>query len=330
MTTPLRLALPSSGALQQPSLDLLRACGLAVLRSGTRRYTAEIPSLPGVAVTFQRGSDITAKIEEGSADIGIVGLDRFLDSRREDGDTRVLLELGFGGSQLVMAVPDAWLDVSSMADLADLALEFRTKGGDLRVATKYPRLVERHLLANGVNFFSLIQSSGTLEAAPTMGFADVIADITDSGVTIRQNRLKQIKGGAIIASQACLIGRRLVNGENDEVIGVARNLVEMIESHLAAKNYYGIAANIQGETAEDVAASILPNSDFPGLRVPTISKVHASGSDNWFAVTLIVEQTKLLSVVEQLRGVGATSVSVSRIDYVFSSTCNSHQRLTSP
>ncbi len=327
LQTPLRLALPSSGALQQPSLDLLRACGLGVLRADTRRYTAEIPSLPGVAVTFQRGSDITAKIEEGSADIGIVGLDRFLDSRREDGDTRVVLELGFGESQLVMAVPDAWLDVSSVADLADLALEFRAKGGDLRVATKYPRLVERHLLENGVNYFSLVQSSGTLEAAPTMGFADVIADITESGATIRQNRLKQIQGGAIIASQACLIGRRLVDGPDDEAIGVARKLVEMIEAHLMAKHYYSITANMPGETADDVAATVL-GSDVAGLRGPTISKVYATGSEGWFAVTLIVEQAKLLSAVERLRAAGGTSVSVSRPDYVFNSTSQAHQRLT--
>ena len=284
--------------------------------------------MPGVVVTFQRGSDITLKIEEGSADIGVVGLDRFLDSRREDGDTRVLIELGFGVSQLVMAVPDAWLDVSSMADLADLALEFRSDGSDFRVATKYPRLVERHLLENGVNYFSLVQSSGTLEAAPSMGFADVIADVTESGTTIRQNRLKQIHGGSIMASQACLVSRRFVAGPDDAAIGAARNLVETIEAHLAAKNYYSITANMQGESADEVAEYVLSCSDISGLRGPTISKVHARGAEGWFAVTVIVEQTKLLSAVEQLRGIGGTSVSVSQPDYVFHSSCQAHQRLT--
>ena len=328
MSTPLRLALPSNGALHQPSLDLLRACGLGVLRSDTRRYTAEIPSLPGVVVTFQRGSDITLRIEEGSADVGIVGLDRFLDGRREDGDTRVIIELGYGESQLVMAVPDAWLDVSSMADLADLALEFRADGSDFRVATKYPRLVERHLLENGVNHFSLVQSSGTLEAAPYMGFADVIADITESGTTLRQNRLKQIHSGSIMASQACLVGRRFIAGPDDEAIGAARKLVERIEAHLAARCYYSVTANMQGETADEVAEYVLGCSDISGLRGPTISKVHAREAEGWFAVTVIVEQAKLLSAVEQLRGIGGTSVSVSQPDYVFHSTCQAHQRLT--
>ena len=332
MATPLRLALPSSGALQQPSLDMLRACGMGVLRSDTRRYTAEMPSLPGVVVTFQRGSDITMKIEEGSADIGIVGLDRFLDSRREDGDSRVIIELGFGKSRLVVAVPDAWLDVSSMADLADLALEFRADGRDFRVATKYPRLVERHLLESGVNYFSLVQSSGTLEAAPSMGFADVIADVTESGTTIRQNRLKQIHGGTVMASQACLVGRRFTTGPDleaiGEALGTARDLVERIEAHLAAKCYYSITANMQGESADEVAEQLLGRTDISGLRGPTISKVHARGAEGWFAVTVIVEQAKLLSAVDQLRGIGGTTVSVSQPDYVFHSSCQAHQRLT--
>ena len=181
INSPLRLSIPSSGALAKPALDLLRACGLGVLRTNSRTYTAEIPALPGVAVSFQRGSDITQKIDEGSADLGIVGKDRFLESRRVDGETRVIIELGFGRSQLVLGVPDAWVDVTSIADISELSMEFRAEGSDLKIATKYPRLVERHLLASGVNYFSLVQSSGTLEVAPAMGFADIIADITESG-----------------------------------------------------------------------------------------------------------------------------------------------------
>ena len=163
-----------------------------------------------MSVMFQRGSDITAKVDEGSVDLGIVGKDQFLENRREDGDTRVVIdELGFGRSSLVIAVPDSWVDVSSISDLAEISVEFRNRGQDLRVATKYPRLVQRHLLANGVSYFSLVESSGTLEVAPSMGFADIIGDITESGATIRENRLKQIDGGTAITSQACVIARRM-------------------------------------------------------------------------------------------------------------------------
>jgi len=330
MSNPLRLALPSSGALYQSALDLMNACGLAVLRSNPRRYTAEIRALPGVVVTFQRGSDITQKIEEGSADIGIVGEDRFLESRRDDGDTRVVLELGFGRSQLVMAVPDSWIDVSSVADLADLSVGFRGRGADLRVATKYPRLTEHHLLSHGGNYFSLVQSSGTLEVAPAMGFADVVADITESGTTLRENHLKQVHDGTIIRSQACLVSRRFDDDPESpdrSQLASARALAEMIEAHLAAKNYYSITANMHGENADEVGKYILSHSDISGLRGPSISAVHAHDSAGWFAVTVIVEQERLLPAVEQLREIGGTSVTVSKPDYVFHSKCQAHERL---
>ena len=328
MQMPLRLALPSSGALEKPSLEMLRACGLAVLRPNSRSYTAEIPSLPGVVVTFQRGSDITPRIEEGSADIGIVGLNRFRDSLREDGETRVIIELGFGQSELVIAVPDAWIDVSSMADLAGLAQKFREGGPDLRVATKYPRLVRKHLVKKGVRYFSLVQSSGTLEAAPSMGFADVIADVTESGTTIRQNRLKQIHGGFIMASQACLVSRRFIDGQDDEVLEAARILVDRIEAHMGAKCYYSITANMRGESADEVAERVLRCTDITGLLGPTVSKVYARSGKGWFAVTVIVEQAKLLSAVKQLRGIGGSSVTVSQPDYMFHSKGEANQRLT--
>ena len=328
INSPLRLSIPSSGALAQPALDLLRACGLGVLRTNSRTYTAEIPALPGVAVSFQRGSDITQKIDEGNADLGIVGKDRFLESRRVDGETRVIIELGFGRSQLVLGVPDAWVDVTSIADISELSMEFRAEGSDLKIATKYPRLVERHLLANGVNYFSLVQSSGTLEVAPAMGFADIIADITESGTTMRANHLKQIDGGTLIASQACLVGRRLRHGKDDAQLERARSLTDMIEAHLAARKLYSVTANMKGDTAEDVAGYVLDHADISGLRGPTISKVYTQDAEGWFAVTVIVEQSRLLAAVEQLRSVGGTSVTVSQPNYVFDSSHKAYKRLT--
>lgn len=324
----LRLAIPSSGALYQPTVDMLQSCGLGIARTDSRRYTAEIPGLPGVAVIFQRGSDITQKIDEMSADIGIVGKDQFLESRREDGDTRVIIELGFGRSQLVLAVPDFWVDVDSISELARYSLELRGQGHDLKIATKYPRLVERHLLVNGVNYFSLVQSSGTLEAAPAMGFADAIADITESGTTLRSNRLKQIDGGTVIASQASLVSRRFDPQADQAQLERARSLTDMIQSHLAARGFYSITANIKGETAEGVAEYVLERADISGLRGPTISQVYTRESGGWFAVTVIVEQSRLLAAVDQLRSIGGTSVTVSQPNYVFSSSHTARQRLT--
>lgn len=230
--TVLRLAVPSNGALHEPALDFLRSCGMEVKRDNSRRYTAEIPAMPGVTVHFQRAADIGLKVEEDSADMGIMGLDQYVETRREGGATRVVVErLGFGISELVLGVPDFWVDVTSVAHLAKLSAEFRDQGAELlRVANKYPRLVERFLLKNGVNYFTNVVASGTLEAAPVMGYADIIADISETGTTLRENRLKTIDGGTIMSSEACLIGGRVLQNASEGDLDLASGLVERVNA----------------------------------------------------------------------------------------------------
>ena len=325
----LRLAVPSDGALHEPSLMFLRACGIGVLRTNLRRYTADIPALDGVTVLFQRAADITPKIEEGSADLGIVGLDRFTEMRREGGDANIVIDtLGFGHCELVIGVPDSWVDVTSMADLSDLSMEFREEGTDLRIATKSPRLVERFLLDNAVNYFSLVQSSGTLEAAPAVGYADIIADISSTGTTIRENRLKTIRGGSIMTSEACLVGNRRQLASDDGKLGLAKVLVELIEAHLHSLEYYSITANMKGEAEEEVAGYVLGHKEISGLRGPSITKVYTEDDQGWYAVTVVVEKERLVEAVEHLRQLGGSSVTVSQPHYVFQSVCQAHSRLT--
>ena len=330
-TPSLNVAVPSDGALHEPALMFLRSCGIGVLRTNLRRYTADIPALPGASVLFQRTTDITQKVEEGSAEIGIVGLDRFLELRREDGDTGIVIvidNLGFGHCELVVGVPDSWVDVVSVADLGDLSMEFRGEGRDLRIATKYPRLVGRYLFSSGVNYFSLVQSSGTLEAAPAMGFADVIADISSSGTTMRENRLKPLHGGSILTSQACLIANRQLLRDDHRKLQVAKTLVELMEAHLQSQDFYSVTANMKGETPDDVARYVLEHTEISGLRGPTISKVYTQDGEGWYSVTVIVEKDRLLPAVERLRQVGGSSVTVSQPNYVFRSECQAHSRLT--
>ena len=325
----LRLAVPSDGALHETTLTFLRDCGIGVLRQNQRRYIADIPALPGVSVLFQRSADITPKIEEGSADLGVLGLDRFLEMRRDVGAANVVIdELGFGRCELVVGVPDSWIDVTSIADLADLSMEFRERGTDLRVATKSPRLIERFLLTNGVNYFSLVHSSGTLEAAPAMGFADIIADVVETGVTMRENRLKTIRGGTVMTSEACLVGNSAVIGKDERRLALATSIVELIEAHLQSRDMYSITANIRGEAPEEVASCVLEYSDISGLRGPTISKVYTDDGQSWYAVTIIVEREKLLTVVNRLRQIGGTSVTVSQPSYVFHAERSAVARLT--
>lgn len=325
----LRFAIPSSGNLHEPALDFLKACGIGVSRPNPRKYTAEIPSLPGVIVHFQRQSDITMKVEDGMADVGIVGHDGFLERQPESSDAEVIIErLGFALSELVIQVPDSWVDVTSVADLADLATEFRQQGKQLQVATKYPRLTEKFLLANGVNFVTPIPSSGTLEISPAMGSADIITDISSTGTTMRANRLKTIHGGTVVSSEACIIGNRAGIASDPEKLGPAIALVERIEAYQNSRNFYSVTANVRGEDEDSVARYVLEHADISGLRGPTIAKVYTSDESGWYAVTVIVEKRKLLDAVNRLREIGGTSVTVTRPSYMFHSKSKAAEFIT--
>ena len=248
----LRLALPSTGALFEGTSKLFSDCGLSIRRANSRKYTADVPQLPGVDVLFQRQSDITIEIDGGSADIGIVGLDRFYESRLERGETVLIhKDLGFGNSKLVIAVPDAWLDVTSMADLADIALEFRSKGRDLRIASKYQRLVKRFLNQNDVNYVSMVHVSGGLEAAPVIGYADVIADITATGRTLRENDLRILIDGTVMESQSVMVGnaRTLANDQNK--LQNIREILGKIDANLRTRDNQSISAKIECQSESE-------------------------------------------------------------------------------
>ena len=245
----LRLALPSTGALFEGTSQLFSDCGLGIRRANSRRYTADIPQLPGVDVLFQRQSDITIEIDGGSADIGIVGLDRFYESRLERGETVLIhKDLGFGNSKLVIAVPDAWIDVTSMADLADIALEFRSKGRDLRIASKYQRLVKRFLNQNDVNYVSMVHVSGGLEAAPVIGYADVIADITATGRTLRENDLRILVDGTVIESQSVMVGNARTLANDQEKLQYIRQILGKIDANLRTSDNQSISAKLEGQS----------------------------------------------------------------------------------
>ena len=314
----LRLALPSDGDLHQPTLDFLRGCGLPVRRPNARRYTGTVPALPGVEVLFQRTADIAAKVEEGSAELGITGLDRLLEYRESERRAAVLVEnLGYGRCELTLAVPDSWLDVTSLADLADLALEFRQEGKQLRIATKYPRLLSAFLYERGVNYFTLTPASGALEAAPAAGYADLIADLTATGATLRENRLKTLDDGTILSSQACLLVNAELLAPAPEARELARGVTEMMEAHLRAEPYYRLSANVQGPSADAVGAMILARPALAGLRGPTVARVYGIEEQGWFSVSVLVKKDRLLEAVDHLRACGAEDVAASQLSYLF-------------
>jgi ATP phosphoribosyltransferase len=324
----LRLLLPSDGALHESSLDFLNACGLPVVRKSARSYMANMPAIDGATVLFQRTADITQKVEDGSAELGIVGLDRFLEYRQEDGPVMTVIDdLGFGRCELVLAVPDSWLDVTSVNDLADLAVEFRQQGKQFRITTKYPRLTQRFLFAREIYYFTLVHTSGSLEAAPAAGYADIIADLVASGTTLRENHLRPVEDGTILASQACLVGNKQLLLQAPQTLNLAKAILETVEGHLKAESYFRLTVNVQGKSPEAISSGILSRPELAGLQGPTISNVYNLDNSDWYSINLLVPRDSLLKAVEHLRSVGGKDMAVSHIDYLFKDECDSYQRL---
>jgi len=324
----LRIALPSDGELYDSTIAFMRACGLTVSRPNSRRYTGTVPTIPGVEVLFQRTADVTQKVEEGSAELGVTGLDRVFEYRNDEARAAVLIEdLEYGRCEFVMAVPDSWMDVTSLSDLADLALEFRQEGKQLRIATKYPRLLRGYLYERGINYFTLVPASGAMEAAPAAGYADLIADLTASGVTLRENQLKQLDEGTILSSQACLIANPVLLSVSREALALARSIVELMEGHLRAEPYYRLTANVRAASAEEVSSTVLARPDLAGLRGPTVARVYNIEEQDWFNVSLLIKKGQLLEAVDHLRNCGAIDVAASQLSYLFDGHSEAYENL---
>lgn len=330
----LRLALPSKG-MEDDTVRFLKSCGLSVDRPNQRQYRAQVRGLPSgpVEVVFQRPTDIFAEVNEGTVDLGITGFDVLSEERSEDDDVVVVHgELGFQRCALVLAVPEGWVDVTTISDLADVAAELRAGGHELRVATKYPNLTRQFLYERGISYFRLVELSGALEIAPQLDTADIICDLTSSGVTLRENRLKTLVGGTVVQSQACLIGNRRALRGDPARLEATRELLELVDAFLRAREHVSVTANIRGEDAEAVARQVNQAGEAVGLRGPTVARVFpreddGAGSAAWFAVTLVVRESSLLPTVELLRRAGASEVSATQVRYIFHEQSSTFQAL---
>ena len=323
----LRFAIPSKGSLYDGTMAFLESCGLKISRPNPRRYTATMRALPGTEVLLHRSPDIVEKVAEGEIDLGVSGLDLVEELRGDRDDLLVLYEdLGFGGAELVVAVPEAWIDVSSWHDLADLAVELHGEGRPLRIATKYPALIRRFCAANGINFYRLIDSQGATEAAPGLGYADMVADITETGTTLRDNQLK-IVGGPLLRSQACLIGSRRSLRGNSAGLAAVKTILELVEARRRGRNYVQITANIAGESAEEVGLRVAARPELAGMQGPTVAPVLAGGPTGWYTVTLFAPQERVMAIVEHLRALGGGAMAVVPAQYVFDGRCVAYERL---
>ncbi|RIK45411.1 MAG: ATP phosphoribosyltransferase [Chloroflexi bacterium] len=316
----MRIALTSKGDYEEATRRFLNDAGLSVWRPNPRQYTGRIHAVPDAEVLFQRTEDIVHKVADGGADIGITGYDLVAEHAMDDPAVHVVLEdLGFRHCQLVVAVPESWLDVTTIDDLADLSIDFKRRGRQLRVATKFPNLVGDHLHRNGVNYFELTAAHGALEAAPALGYADVIADLTQTGVTLRDNHLRPIEGGVVLNAQACLIANVRTLAEEPERLRQARTFIELCEARIRSRGYRVITANVPGASVDDIVRRIVSNIDLAGEMGPTIAPVYPkrAATGSWFSVSIIVPASKLLAAVDHLREAHSSGITVATPEYMF-------------
>ena len=216
------LALPSKGRLKEQALEVLAKAGLPVsLPDDARKYHARVEGRADIEVVFLSASEIAGELGAGGIDLGVTGEDLVRETLPDwESRAEIAARLGFGHADVVVAVPEIWLDVETMADLDDVAADFRQRHGRrLRIATKYWRLTQQFFTAkHGIQVYRIVESLGATEGAPAAGSADIIVDITSSGSTLKANHLKVLSDGVILRSQACLVTARKERAEADEAL----------------------------------------------------------------------------------------------------------------
>ena len=207
MNNLITIGLPSKGRLKDKSIDFFNEKNLKILQSDKERnYFASIENKPNLKIIYLHAKEIIQRLGDGTLDIGISGLDLLYESEKNLQDKiSIKKKLNFGGANLVVAVPNDWIDVQTIADLEEVAFDFRKKKNTrLRVATKYPNLTNSFLISKGVTQYKLIPSLGATETYPFIFSSEVITDITSTGKTLADNNLRVLKDGLILKSTACL------------------------------------------------------------------------------------------------------------------------------
>jgi ATP phosphoribosyltransferase len=208
----LKLGVPSKGRLMEKTFDWFAARGVTLRKSGSdREYAGAVDGIEGIELVLLSAGEVPRELDKGNIHLGVTGSD-LVREKLSGWDQRVveIAKMGFGGAELIIAVPQAWSDVDNLDDLDAVAAAFRANHGfRLRIATKYHRLVREFLRENGVADYQLVDSQGATEGTIRNETAEAVADITSTGETLRANGLKILSDGPIHASQATLFrGRR--------------------------------------------------------------------------------------------------------------------------
>ena len=208
MTKILNIGIPSKGRLRKDILNIFRKNKLnLVSERGERDLIGSIKQHKNIKILYLHAREIVERLGDGSLDLGFSGFDLLKESQINiQNKINVLKKYSFGRATLVVAIPDPWIDVQTVADLEEIAFEFKDKKKKrLRVATKYPNLTREFLFSKGVTQFKLVDSLGATEAYPFTGSSEIITDITSTGETLNANNLRVLKDGEILKSEACMM-----------------------------------------------------------------------------------------------------------------------------
>jgi ATP phosphoribosyltransferase len=204
----INIGIPSKGRLRKDILKIFKKNKLNLISErGERDLLGSIKNLSNIKILYLHAREIVERLGDGSLDLGFSGYDLLKESEiNVQNKINVVMKYGFGKATLVIAIPDPWIDVQTVADLEEIAFEFKDKKMKrLRVATKYPNLTREFLFSKGVTQFKLVGSLGATEAYPFTGSSEIVTDITSTGETLRANNLRILKDGEILRSEACMM-----------------------------------------------------------------------------------------------------------------------------
>ncbi|AWN34993.1 ATP phosphoribosyltransferase [Methylobacterium radiodurans] len=307
---PLVLAVPSKGRLQENANAFFARAGLKLAQgSGARDYRGKLVGVPNVEVRYLSASEIASQLASGAAHLGITGEDLIRESLPDvRGQVELLTPLGFGNATVVVAVPQAWIDVRAMSDLDEVAAEMRARHGRrLRIATKYVNLTRRFFAEKGVADYRIVESLGATEGAPAAGSAEIVVDITTTGATLAANALKILDDGIILRSEANLVASlNAAWGEGQ------RAAFRAVMGRIAAEERARTTREVRAGLPEDGTIDLATIAGLHEAELPYGAPRCADGE-----IVLRCPEAAVFDLADALVRAGARAVSVRRIDYAF-------------
>jgi len=307
MSGKLVVAVPSKGRLQERANAFFARAGLRLRQEGgARDYRGAFEGVDDIEILFLSAAEIVTQLASGNAHLGVTGED-LLRETVADADRKLLLlaPLGFGNADVVVAVPRAWIDVRSMADLDDVAAALRGRSGQrMRVATKYVNLTRRFFGEHGLADYRIVESAGATEGAPASGAAEIIVDITTTGSTLAANALKRLDDGTILRSEAQLVAA-LTAPWSPQAQEAARSLLQRI------------TAEERGRKLREIRADIAPGANAAFAEPPAEFGAERHEGGHGAPLRYFVPREAAHGFCDWLIGQGAASVTVQELDFVY-------------